>query len=375
MAADGEEQPEVHATQEAEADGDTQEVHDTQEVQDEQDMFPQGHEDPPPPEADDDQLMKKPAASKKKATPKPAPKVVVPVPKPSAKAAIAKAKAKLAAKAKAKLAAKATAKSAAKAAAKAAAKSGSSKPFFEYDDGEEEQEPTDGEQPEEEEPKEEDQVVEDEDEEEEEARDRVKARKFQQMMKDGLLPAAAEAAYKKCQGRAEQTRLINSLFKLQGRKLVVQDQFRLPKAYEKTMEASKVEKAQDLKDGFGKVIFMKKMNLTEDELEACVASGEVTSWESNGLQLFAATNQATNQSYSSASSKNEMEKMTTGKVNLKKDQQESFWNVFKHMQTVLSDATPKAKATESKRKLPKSEQFLWLYARALLRKQLPSVSK
>eukprot|EP00435_Cladocopium_sp_Y103_P030907 s1962_g7.t1 len=266
MADDGEEQPEVPATQEAEADGDTQEVHDTQEVQDEQDMFPQGHVDPPPPDADDDKLMKKPAASKKKPTPKGAPKVQV-------KASLAE--------------------------------------NFEYDDGEEEEEPTDGEQPEEEEPKEEDQVVEDEDqEEEEESRDRVKARKFQQMMKDGLLPAAAEAAYKKCIGRAEQTRLINSLFKLQGRKLVVQDQFRLPKAYEKVMEASKVEKAQDLKDGFGKVIFMKKINLTEDELEACVASGEVTRWESNGLQLFAATNQ----SYSSASSKNEMEKMTTGKV-------------------------------------------------------------
>ena len=118
----------------------------------------------------------------------------------------------------------------------------------------EEDEQHDTHEGEEEEPREEDET-EEEDAPSGEVRDRVKARKFMQMMKDGLIPCAAQEAYNRCSGRAEQTRLINSLFVLEGKKLVIQPKFTVPKEYTRTQDQETEDKATYRKNGFGKLIF------------------------------------------------------------------------------------------------------------------------
>ena len=70
----------------------------------------------------------------------------------------------------------------------------------------------------------------------EEQRDRVKSRKFKQMMGQGLIPTAAAEAYAKCTNRKEQTALINSPFSMKGGRLQLQEQFKTPKITRESMK-------------------------------------------------------------------------------------------------------------------------------------------
>ena len=126
--------------------------------------------------------------------------------------------------------------------------------------------------------------------EETDGRDRSKSRRFHQMLKAGSLPAAALEAWQKASTRAEQTTLINTCLKKDGKKYIIKPEFSTPSSYQMDKNMSKQERAQDIQEGFGKLIFQKKYGLSDDKLNSCLSSGEVISWKHGGLQLFAATN-------------------------------------------------------------------------------------
>ena len=126
--------------------------------------------------------------------------------------------------------------------------------------------------------------------EETDGRDRSKSRRFHQMLKAGSLPAAALEAWQKASTPAEQTTLINTCLKKDGKKYIIKPEFSTPSSYQMDKNMSKQERAQDIQEGFGKLIFQKKYGLSDDELNSCLSSGEVISWKHGGLQLFAATN-------------------------------------------------------------------------------------
>ena len=113
-------------------------------------------------------------------------------------------------------------------------------------------------------------------------RDRSKSRRFHQMLKAGSLPAAALEAWQKASTRAEQTTLINTCLKKDGKKYIIKPEFSTPSSYQMDKNMSKQERAQDIQEGFGKLIFQKKYGLSDDELNSCLSSGEVLSPGSMG---------------------------------------------------------------------------------------------
>lgn len=158
----------------------------------------------------------------------------------------------------------------------------------------------------------------------EEGRDRSKSKKFFQMLRKGSLPEAAKEAWGKCANRKEQTQMINTLYKSDGKNLIVQDRFALPKSYVLEKEMEKKERALERQEGYGKTIFMRKNALSEDDLQACLDAGEVVSWKSGDLTLFAATNQT----FSQEASKTSKEKMASDKISLDKTTGRAFASAF-----------------------------------------------
>ena len=215
----------------------------------------------------------------------------------------------------------------------------------------EEDEQHDTHEGEEEEPREEDDT-EEEDAPSGEVRDRVKARKFMQMMKDGLIPCAAQEAYNRCSGRAEQTRLINSLFVLEGKKLVIQPKFTVPKEYTRTQDQETEDKATYRKNGFGKLIFKRMYSLTQEDLDQALSTGEVICWKSGGLTLYAAVNQE----FKNSSAKNSKDSLSTGRVELDSLAGESFAKVFDAMTPSIEVSNPPGSSKQTNR--PSSSQLL-----------------
>lgn len=181
---------------------------------------------------------------------------------------------------------------------------------------------------EEEDPVEDDEVEPPEDDPADSARDRSKSKKFFGMLKRGSLPEAAKEAWGKCANRKEMTAMINTLFKSDGKHLVIQERFALPKSYMMEKEMAKKEKAREQQEGYGKTIFMRKNQLTEEDLQACMDSGEVVSWRSGGLTLYAATNQT----FSQEASKISKEKMASDVINLDANTGRAFAACFDMMQ-------------------------------------------
>ena len=166
---------------------------------------------------------------------------------------------------------------------------------------------------------------ENEDDDGEEQRDRVKSRKFKQMMGQGLIPTAAAEAYAKCTNRKEQTALINSLFSMKGGRLQLQEQFRTPKNYKREYETTTSNKASDIQDGYGELIFKKKFNLSDDELQHGLRTGEIVTWtSSNNIQMYAAANQ----SFAQASLKAEKEQLSTDEQQISAAVGKAFVGVF-----------------------------------------------
>lgn len=122
-------------------------------------------------------------------------------------------------------------------------------------------------------------------------RDRVKSRRFFDMLNKGTLPQAVLDAWSQSSTRQAQNDLINSCFvKDKAGKFALQERFTLPTSYQKKNELAKEERASDNSDGYGRLIFRRMFHLSEEELESCLAKGEVKSCEQNGITLFAATN-------------------------------------------------------------------------------------
>jgi hypothetical protein len=121
-------------------------------------------------------------------------------------------------------------------------------------------------------------------------RDRSKAKKWFGMLEAGAIPEAAAKAWQACASRGDETRLINSIFDTKGGKLVLQEKFIVPKHYTMQKTITKKENATEMEDGFGKLIFCKKYGLNDEELQQCIQSGEVVTWKSGGLRLYAARN-------------------------------------------------------------------------------------
>lgn len=101
-------------------------------------------------------------------------------------------------------------------------------------------------------------------------------------------------------------------------------------------------KASDKSEGYGKILFMKKNNLLEEEFQACLQAGEIHSWRAggrNGIMMYAATHEVHERS-SSRSSKN---LMVTQDVDLTRDAGLAFHKVFAGLQ-------PEVKMLETKGK-------------------------
>lgn len=230
-----------------------------------------------------------------------------------------------------------------KPAAKVAKKAAES---FEVDFASQEHAPEDPvhEQGEEEDPVEDEEV---EPETPDEARDRSKAKKFYGMLNKGSLPEAVKEAWSKYGNRKEQTQMINSLFKSDGRRLVIQDRFALPKQYQMEKAIQKKEKAHEQQEGFGKTIFMRKNALSEADLQACLDSGEVVSWRAQtGLTMYAATNQTFNQSAAKLSN----EKLSSDAIKLCEGAGRAFASVWENIQPELASGSggPAAPALANK---------------------------
>jgi hypothetical protein len=70
----------------------------------------------------------------------------------------------------------------------------------------------------------------------------------------------------------------------------VNSHFNNTDSYKKTRETERVDTAKDSPSGFGKTIFCRKYGLPQEDLEACVASGEVRAFTSGDVTLYAAVN-------------------------------------------------------------------------------------
>ena len=120
--------------------------------------------------------------------------------------------------------------------------------------------------------------------------DRSKAKRFKKLLEAGSLPEQVLDAWARCTTRTEQTSMINTLFRMEGNRLTLTEDYTLPKTYQNRQTYQASEGAYSTKNGFGKTIFMKRNNLTEEELATCLLDGSVVKWKSGDLELYAARN-------------------------------------------------------------------------------------
>lgn len=183
-------------------------------------------------------------------------------------------------------------------------------------------------------------------------RDRSKARKLTQMLKSGTLTAAAKEAWQACHTRGEATEFINSLFeRSETGALVLKDNFVAPKHYAQSRVMARETKAEDQASGYGKLLFLKKHGLTEAELTMALASGEVKSWNHNGLTLYSAVNIT----YSSSAVKTNEEKLLAEST-LDHDGGAALARTFDLMEPNVTPNAPVADKTQSKQS-PRSNVY------------------
>ena len=125
---------------------------------------------------------------------------------------------------------------------------------------------------------------------ESEGRDRSKAKRFKKLLETGSLPEQVLEAWSRCGSRHEQTATIKTLFKMENNRLVMTEDYTLPKMYQHKQQYTSSEAALSNKDGFGKLIFKKRNNLSEEELQECLRDGSVVKWQSGDIDLYAARN-------------------------------------------------------------------------------------
>ena len=195
----------------------------------------------------------------------------------------------------------------------------------------------------------------DPEEEPDKSRDRSKSNKFFVMMKRGDLPHAVLQAWNEASSRTKQTELINSLFVKQGRNYVVDPNYELPSTYRKTRETERTDSAKDSQSGFGKMIFCRKYGLTEEDLEQCVASGEVRAFKSGGVTLYAAVNVQ----MESGVNKKTKEELGMDEKQLNAETSKAFMSVFENLEpTVNLEGPSSARPTTSRKPLPGNQSNL-----------------
>ena len=125
---------------------------------------------------------------------------------------------------------------------------------------------------------------------ENEVRDRSKSNRFFTMLNAGGLPEAVLSAWQNAGTRKKQTAIINGVFLKQGGKLIIDPNFLAASTYQKDRSTERIDSAADSQSGFGRLIFCKQNNLTEEELEECVRTGEVRKFKSGNIWLYSAVN-------------------------------------------------------------------------------------
>ena len=160
------------------------------------------------------------------------------------------------------------------------------------------------------------------------ARDRSKSVRFFNMMKKSELPEAVLEAWKACTSRMKQTSLINNLFEKRGKNYHLKPEIELPEVYQKRRETEREDKAEDVQSGFGETIFCKKHNLSKEELQLCVQTGEVRSWKSGNVWLYAAVNVKV----SSGVAKKTTENLQTREHQLDQESAQAFLDVFNNLE-------------------------------------------
>lgn len=148
------------------------------------------------------------------------------------------------------------------------------------------------------------------------------------MMKKSELPEAVLEAWKACTSRMKQTSLINNLFEKRGKNYYLKPEIELPEVYQKRRETEREDKAEDVQSGFGETIFCKKHNLSKEELQLCVQTGEVRSWKSGNVWLYAAVNVKV----SSGVAKKTTENLQTREHQLDQESAQAFLDVFNNLE-------------------------------------------
>ena len=160
------------------------------------------------------------------------------------------------------------------------------------------------------------------------SRDRSKSNKFFSMMRSGGLPHAVLEAWQNADSREKQTALINQVFVKAGGKLVIKENFELPSSYRKDRVTERADTATDAQSGYGRTIFKRKMNLTDEDLDECVRTGEVRCFKSGDVWLYAAVNVQ----MTSGVSKKSVENLQGKEVALAPEAARAFANIFSSME-------------------------------------------
>lgn len=121
-------------------------------------------------------------------------------------------------------------------------------------------------------------------------RNRSMSNKFYNMLRSGTLPEIVMQQWSKATTRDSQTKLINECFTKVGNKYKIKDEFLLPANYKKNQTTERLDTAMDNQSGFGRLLFRKKFNLEDHELDEAVRTGEVRMFRSGGVVLYSAVN-------------------------------------------------------------------------------------
>lgn len=114
--------------------------------------------------------------------------------------------------------------------------------------------------------------------------------KFYHMLRAGTLPEMVMQQWNKSTTRDSQTKLINQCFTKVGKNYQVKDEYLVPTNYKKKHTTERQDSATDEQSGYGRLLFRKKYNLDEQELDEPVRQGEMRMFKSGAVMLYAAVN-------------------------------------------------------------------------------------
>lgn len=158
-------------------------------------------------------------------------------------------------------------------------------------------------------------------------RNRSKSQRFFHMLKAGSLPQGVLEQWSTTHGREKQTSLINDLFEKKGKNYVIKSDYATPKVYQANKSTERTDAAKDQQSGYGRMIFKKKYNLTDEDLDEAVRGGEVRCFKTGNVWLYAAVNVLVE----SGITKKNTENLSTELMDLGEEAGMAFANVFDQM--------------------------------------------